>query len=67
MNAAMNNIHCPCPINQARRLHWLLNNNIYRPNYSAGVELDGPYRPTPAHRAKRLRELLARLLNWIKP
>jgi hypothetical protein len=41
-------------------------NNITRPNYTAGVELDGPYRPSPAHHAQRLREVLATLLKWIK-
>lgn len=42
-------------------------NNIHRPNYTAGVELDGPYRPSPAQHAQRLREVLATLLKWIKP
>lgn len=44
--------------------------NIARPNYAAGFELDGPYRPSPAHHAQRLRAdlsgLLATLLHWIK-
>ena len=35
-----------------------------RPNYAAGFELDGPYRPSTA---RRLRELLACLLDLIKP
>jgi hypothetical protein len=39
---------------------------INRPNYDAGFELDGPYRPGPAQHAQRLRELLASLLNWVK-
>lgn len=41
--------------------------NILRPNYAAGFELDGPYHPSRAHHAQRLRELLTALLNWIKP
>lgn len=45
--------------------------NIHRPNYAAGIELDGPYRPSHALRAMRLRTelsgLLAALLHWIKP
>ncbi len=63
----MSNINRPCPVKQAKRLLYVLNNNIYRPNYSAGVELDGPYRPTRAHHIQRLREVLATLLHWIKP
>lgn len=42
-------------------------NNIHRPNYATGIELDGPYRPGPTQHAQRLRELLTSLLNWIKP
>lgn len=42
-------------------------NNINRPNYAAGIELDGPYRPSPSQHAQRLREVLATLLKWIKP
>lgn len=41
--------------------------NIHRPNYAAGFELDGPYRPSRSRHAKRLRALLIALLHWIKP
>ena len=36
-----------------------------RPHFAAGVELDGPYRPTPAQQAQRLRAVLARLWQWL--
>ncbi len=37
--------------------------NINRPNYTTGIELDGPYRHTSA---QRVRDVLAALLHWIK-
>lgn len=58
----MSNINRPCPYKQAQQLLKVLNNNIYRPNYAAGVELDGPYRPTRAHHIQRLRQALANTL-----
>lgn len=40
---------------------------IHRPNYAAGFELDGPYRPSPAQHAQRLRDVLCTLIKWLKP
>lgn len=46
-------------------------NNINRPNYAAGFELDGPYRLSPSLRAQRLiaqlAGFLAGLMRRVKP
>lgn len=34
-----------------------------RPHFATGIELDGPYRHTPA---QRVREVLTALLHWFK-
>jgi hypothetical protein len=62
----VSNINRPFPYKQAQQLLKVLNNNIYRPNYAAGVELDGPYRPTRAHHIQRVRQALANTLARVQ-
>ena len=39
-----------------------MNDPINRPHFATGIELDGPYRLTPAQHAQRVRLALAKVL-----